>query len=409
MLRSAVRRALAALGALALVASEAGAGCSEPAPPTAFGASAIACTRQSDCGSRACFASACGVTPTCQAITPLEQGVCACNGVTYPTSAAALGAGQFAYSVGPCEDGGTDAGTRKDGSLDAAADATDATDATTPYTVLQSGLGEVNALYVVLGVPGNIYYRTADAVYVAPGAGGAATRLASSAGRGPIAFDGLRVYWSEANGGVFSVPSTGGATTTLVPPGAAVTPGLAVDRLHAYFVGPTPQEISRVPVEGGAVEPVLTAECPSQIALEPNQTSGDLWFAQSCPSRRTLDVRLLREAPFTVVNNVGPTPDFTISGGLGYVAGAGLRRFFGRLYADPVTIVPATTTVRSVAVGGAWIYYTTGNEVHQVHLSPGFPDTLVARLPVAADIVVVDIDRVYFSAGTFIGSARRPL
>ncbi len=106
-----------------------------------------------------------------------------------------------------------------------------------------------------------------------PIAGGAAVTLATGlATVGPIALDDGHVYWSDMFGAVSSVPIAGGAVRTLVPAQYTLPPntelddapvGIAVADGTVYWTstplqGATPNVISSVSVDGGAVSVVAT-------------------------------------------------------------------------------------------------------------------------------------------------------
>ncbi len=126
----------------------------------------------------------------------------------------------------------------------------------------------------------NIYWSTfgssanpVGTIVKQPIAGGAAVTLATGlATVGPIALDGKNVYWSDMFGAVSSVPIAGGAVHVIVPAQYTLPPntvlddapiGIAVADGTVYWTstplqGATPNVISAVSVDGGAVSVVAT-------------------------------------------------------------------------------------------------------------------------------------------------------
>ncbi len=126
----------------------------------------------------------------------------------------------------------------------------------------------------------NIYWSTfgssanpVGTIVKQPIDGGAAVTLATGlATVGPIALDDHNVYWSDMFGAVSSVPIAGGAVHTLVPAQYALPPntvlddapiGIAVADGTVYWTstplqGATPNVISSVSIDGGAVSVVAT-------------------------------------------------------------------------------------------------------------------------------------------------------
>lgn len=118
-------------------------------------------------------------------------------------------------------------------------------------------------------------YTYTGQILTVPTSGGATTTLVSAAeppgqftGTG-IAMDATSVYWVDAGAGAVMKVPIGGGTPTVLASGGAMADGMAVDATNVYWTDAGTMSVRKVPVGGGAMTTVATGYYPPfGIALD---------------------------------------------------------------------------------------------------------------------------------------------
>lgn len=137
-----------------------------------------------------------------------------------------------------------------------------------PPELLYRGPGGPYGILDIAVADQQVYFLDANGVRRTPAAGGGSVLVSGHAGlHTPVrmAIDATHVYWADLTA-VFSAPRTGGAATPLAQNRAAIS-DMATDGQHVYFSENDSGQILRVPIGGGAVEPVATASAFSPIPI----------------------------------------------------------------------------------------------------------------------------------------------
>ncbi len=168
-------------------------------------------------------------------------------------------------------------------------------------TTLASGRDSIAGIAVDAAA---VYFGTVGsstgggAVMRVPIEGGTPTVLASRAAPFDLATDGVNVYWTSFGGTVTSIPSAGGAATTLVS-GQKMCGAIALDATNVYWSAGTNGAIMKVPLAGGVPVTLAMGGDPTNLIVS---GSNIYWTMPAANELKTVSVEggtadLLGSAP----------------------------------------------------------------------------------------------------------------
>jgi len=233
------------------------------------GGGAVALTKTTDGAAYALAVDAANVYYVDSAVEMLVK--VPLNGVTQPTMLAPVLAGQHSLGMGVDATSvyvlGTTGGT---GSASAVVKVPIAGGAVTPLGTPGAGGGLVqNAT--------SVFWIDADTGHLlsVPTSGGATTILVPDASEQgefsgyALALDATSVYWVDIGAGAVMKVPIGGGTPTVLVSGAGSANGMAVDATDVYWTDAVAKSVMKVPVGGGAKTTVAIADYPPfGIALD---------------------------------------------------------------------------------------------------------------------------------------------